>query len=483
MEHELLKPKQIFCGRYRIERFLAQGGMGAVFVAEHVTTEQRVAVKVLWPQVLATKDAVQRFELEAKVAGRVESDHIVRVIDAGFDAATNMPFLVMELLTGHTLENIVGSDGPLPAPIVCEYMRQVASGLDKAHAYVDKDGVARPIVHRDLKPANIFLTRRDSGEPLLKVLDFGIAKVVSERTNVSQDVRGTPLFMAFEQAGGGRITPRTDVWAFGLITFWMLSGKFYWRSAQPESDAGITQLFGEVLTVPIDSPTLRLAEFGMRAPWGPAFDDWFARCVNRDPDQRFPSAGAAAWALYQALSVPIDERLSAMGATPWPKSQVTPRVASAASAPSIASGTGVAMSHSRSRPTRPHGVLWKVLVVTAGLALIGGAAGVGFFRSRLAQVRSPEPEPKAGATLVQPAPDPTMTAPPAPALPTTFEPAASAVPPAPVVPPNVVTAASAHPLPPRTTPRPKPVHEIASVPSPPPPPPPPRHTADPYGER
>ena len=304
MEQELLKPQQIFAGRYRIERFLAQGGMGAVFVGEHVTTEQRVAVKVLWPQVLATKDAVQRFELEAKVAGRVESDHIVRVIDAGFDAATNMPFLVMELLAGHTLETVVGSDGPLPPPVVCEYMRQVASGLDKAHAYVDKDGVARPIVHRDLKPANTFLTRRDSGEPLVKVLDFGIAKIVSERTNVSQDVRGTPLFMAFEQAGGGRITPRTDVWAFGLITFWMLSGKFYWRSAQPDSDAGITQLFGEVLSVPIDSPSMPLAEFGMRAPWGPAVDDWVHLALAVDREQRFERVRA----MWSALNGCLDGR-------------------------------------------------------------------------------------------------------------------------------------------------------------------------------
>src|SRR3954453_9761490 len=104
MEAHLLKPQQIFAGRYRIERFLAEGGMGAVFVGEHTATEQRVAVKVLWPHVLGSKDAVEKFQLEAKVAGRVSSDHIVRVIDAGFDDDSRMPFLVMELLKGKTLD-------------------------------------------------------------------------------------------------------------------------------------------------------------------------------------------------------------------------------------------------------------------------------------------------------------------------------------------------------------------------------------------
>src|SRR5262249_27402397 len=151
----------------------------------------------------------------------------------------------------------------------------------------------------------------------------------------------------------------------------------------------------------------RLAEFGMRATWGPAFDEWFARCVNRDADQRFASAGAAAWGLYQALGVAIDERLAAMAATPWPKSGLVPPIVAATSAPSLVSGTGIAMSHSRSR-TRPRSVLWKALVVTAGLALVAGA-GVGIFRSRLA-MPTLDSQSKASATLVAPAPLPVSSA-------------------------------------------------------------------------
>src|ERR1700753_1754267 len=106
MEH-LLQPNQVFARRYRIEQFLAEGGMGAVFVGEHTATEQRVAVKVLWPHVLSSRDAVEKFQLDARVAGRGASDHIVRVIDAGYDDDSRMPFLVMELLQGKTLDALV----------------------------------------------------------------------------------------------------------------------------------------------------------------------------------------------------------------------------------------------------------------------------------------------------------------------------------------------------------------------------------------
>jgi len=296
-----LGPEQIFAGRYRIERLLAEGGMGAVFVAEHQGTEQRVALKVLWPHVLASPSAVATFQFEAKVASRVSSENIVRVIDAGFDEATQLPFLVMELLTGQTLATLVESSGAVPPALVYEYLRQVASGLDRAHGYIDKSGVPQPIVHRDLKPENLFLSQRESGEPLLKILDFGIAKVVSSGAGVSQEIKGTPLFMAFEQAAGGALSAQTDIWALGLIAFWLLTGKHYWRAAQR---GGLAQLFAEVMTLPIDPPSARAIEFGDHSHvLDTAFDDWFARCVERDSSRRFNSAGSAIEALGSVLSL------------------------------------------------------------------------------------------------------------------------------------------------------------------------------------
>ncbi len=300
---DLLQKDQVFAGRYRIHDFLAQGGFGAVYIAEQLATELRVALKVLWPHVLSSQDAVSKFEQEARIAGRVNSEHIVGVIDAGFDETLRMPFLVMELLVGEDLEKAVLGQGPMSPEQVVVCMRQTASGLDKAHGYVNRDGLPEPIVHRDLKPENLFLTHRDDGSPCIKILDFGIAKVLSSSTKVSQEVKGTPLYMAYEQGAGGAITPRTDIWALGLIAFFMLTGRCYWKTAHlPE--ASLTQLFGEVLSLPIVSPAERARELGFVPTWPAGFEAWFLRCVNRDAHKRFSSAGEASAALAKALGMP-----------------------------------------------------------------------------------------------------------------------------------------------------------------------------------
>ncbi len=296
----LLEPGQLFAGRYRIERMLAKGGMGALFVAEQIATELPVAVKVLWPHILGTKDAVEKFQLEAKVAARVQSEQIVRVLDAGFDETTQLPFLVMELLKGDTLEHVVERSGPLSPATTVNYMRQVAIGLDMAHNHIGKDGVRRAIVHRDLKPENLFLTHRQNGEPVVKILDFGIAKVVTDTTNLSQEIRGTPLYMAFEQAAGKAVSPQTDVWALGLISYFLLTGRTYWNTPQNEHGS-MSSLLAEIINLPIDAPSERWDPGAPQPAWLSAFDAWFLRCVNRDPDARFASAGQAIDALAVAL--------------------------------------------------------------------------------------------------------------------------------------------------------------------------------------
>ncbi len=310
----MLHPGEIVAGKYRIERLLAQGGMGAVFVAEHLDTERHVALKVLHPKILTSAEAVRRFQVEAKLAARIGSTHIVDVVDSGIDEARRAPFLVMELLRGETVEVLVSRAGPLPHEVAILLLRQAASALDKAHAYIDKAGVMQPIVHRDLKPENLFVTRRESGEYWLKILDFGLAKVLSDGTAVTTDVRGTPLYMAYEQAAGAPITPRTDIWALGLIAFFMLAGRPYWRAAADE-DATTQSLFGEILALPIDPPTARLAEAGLRAPWPHAFDAWFARCVARDPRERFTRAGEAVEGLAAVLGCAPSRGSSEPGAS------------------------------------------------------------------------------------------------------------------------------------------------------------------------
>jgi isoamylase len=301
----------VFGGRYRVDRLLARGGHGAVFVAEHLPTETDVALKVLWPHMVASDEDADCLELEAKVAGRVKSDFIVRVLDAGVDTATYTPFLAMELLEGRSLLRLIQDEGPLAMDAALRYLSHVAQGLDHAHHFVDKSGHRTPIVHRDLKPENLFLARREAAEPIVKILDFGVAKVLGRSVTTTASIRGTPAYMAFEQISGGALGPETDVWAFGLVAFFLLTGREYWRTAS-RADLGMLSLFAEVLHQPIVAPTERAREFGLTPNWPLGFDDWFLRCVAREPSARFGSAGAAI----------ADLSARASGSLPPPRSSV-----------------------------------------------------------------------------------------------------------------------------------------------------------------
>ncbi|HEU4410017.1 MAG TPA: protein kinase [Polyangiaceae bacterium] len=295
----MLSAGEVFAGRYRVLERIAQGGMGVIYEAEHLATEERVALKVLFPQVLASKAAVESFQLEARMTARIGGEHVVRILDAGFDERRDLPYLAMELLRGATLRSLVANRGPLSAEQTVAVVRQVAKALDKAHGYVDRGGRPAPIVHRDLKPENIFVALRE-GAAVVKLLDFGIAKVLSESTEQSREVRGTPAFMAYEQFAKGPVTPRLDVWALGLIVFYLLTGRRYWL-ATARGGGDFVSLLGEILTQPFAAPTERARALGVEPAWPRAFDEWFSRCVNRDLAARFDSAGAAAAALEPAL--------------------------------------------------------------------------------------------------------------------------------------------------------------------------------------
>jgi eukaryotic-like serine/threonine-protein kinase len=297
----VLLPNQIVASRYRVVRHIADGGMGAVYEAEHLATEARVALKLLLPQMMLVANARRRFELEARVAARVNSEHIVKVFDAGVDPGTGSPYLAMELLAGETLAMRVRDAGRLDAKTVIEILRQVARGLDAAHGYRTTEGAAQPIVHRDLKPENLFLVRRGDGSLLVKILDFGIAKVLSESTEVSQQVRGTPLYMAFEQAAGEAVSPQTDIWAFGLVAFFALTGRRYWPAAS-KATGGTEALFAEILTLPLPRPSQRVRDEGLDLFLPTAFDRWLLTCIERTPSRRYGSAGLAVDALERALS-------------------------------------------------------------------------------------------------------------------------------------------------------------------------------------
>ncbi|MDC0742164.1 serine/threonine-protein kinase [Polyangium mundeleinium] len=307
----LLAPSQLFHERYRIVRTIRTGGMGAVYEAMDERTAGRRALKIIHSTLLDEHtDFKARFEREARILGELESDHIVRVIDAGVDAPTGLPFLVMELLRGRDLGMIVTERGALPSGEVRTYLAQAAFALDKTHA--------AGIVHRDIKPDNLFLTHRDDGSPCIKLLDFGIAKAdghlgIGMQTKT---ILGSPYFMAPEQIFMDQpIGPAVDVYALGHTAFMLLAGGPYWAEEFEKAPSIIT--LARCLDSPLPEATSARARrrHGVELP--AAIDAWFGQCVARNPDDRFPSASAALVALSDAL-FPADA-LTARQTTPPPR--------------------------------------------------------------------------------------------------------------------------------------------------------------------
>jgi serine/threonine protein kinase len=207
-----------FNGRYRVLRRIRAGGMGAIYEVLHRETRRRRALKVMLPGLVSDPELRARFEREATIAAGIRSEHIVETIDAGVDAATGMPFLVMELLVGLDLMQLLEERGRLTGAEVVLLLGQAALALDQTHA--------AGVIHRDLKPQNLFLTHRDDGTPRLKVLDFGIARLAV--ADQSTAVLGSPLYMPPEQIRGeGTIGPPADVYALAHLAFTLLVGAPY----------------------------------------------------------------------------------------------------------------------------------------------------------------------------------------------------------------------------------------------------------------
>src|SRR6185312_207642 len=283
-----------FHDRYEIVRCLKSGGMGSVYECVHLGTQKRRALKVMLPRILDDPGMRQRFELEARVTARIESDHIVETFDSGVDLATGAPFLVMELLRGDDLDAIVASQGPLAAEDVVLLLSQAALALDKTHA--------AGIVHRDLKPQNLFLSTRDDGSPRLKILDFGIVKVVAENETAAKAtaILGTPVYMSPEQIrGDGTIGAASDVYALGHIAYALLVGEPYWEQEKRGSSAWV--FMNTVMAGVKEPPTQRAARRGIALP--PAFDGWFARATAHAAADRFDRSSTLVAELGNVLGV------------------------------------------------------------------------------------------------------------------------------------------------------------------------------------
>ena len=299
---ESIAPGTVLGGDYVVERTLAAGGMGAVYVALQRSTQKLRALKTLLPEHVADAAMRSRFAREATVGAHIESDHVVEVLAAGVDEATGIPWIVMELLQGDDMAGRCARRGSLTRAEVLEAARQFGHALAAAH----RAGV----VHRDLKPENLFLAepRRDGVPFTLKVLDFGIARLLRSVTRATTSAMGSPIWMAPEQTDASLpITPATDVWAVGLIAFWALTGTHYWLTPR-QPNGGLGSMIRELLVDRLPTASERAASFGLAERLPPGFDAWFSRCVCREPEGRFVDASACfppLLALLEGSSAPV----------------------------------------------------------------------------------------------------------------------------------------------------------------------------------
>ncbi len=279
----------LFAERFRVERLVGRGGMGAVYEVVEDATGERWALKVLAPQLLGDAKHRDRFARETTFANRIDSERVVKVVEAGIDAASETPWLTMELLRGESLQTFVRTHGRLDPARARVVLGQVGEALAAAHV--------AGVIHRDLKPDNVFVVREAGTDLDVKVLDFGIAKLASDAGTRSTGAMGSPLWMAPEEAQKAPLTPAADVWSYGLLAFFVLTGHLLWRSS--ESDANVAQALKEVLLEPLPDPVARASEWGLVLPRG--FVEWLAGCITREPSLRFQNAADAAKALDALL--------------------------------------------------------------------------------------------------------------------------------------------------------------------------------------
>ena len=287
-----MKPTDVVAGRYRRDRLLGRGGMGEVYAALDLRTDRRVAVKLMHGHRLDSADARARFEREARVGARIDSPHLVDVLDAGVDGDSGTPFLVMELLDGEDLEQRLARLGPRPAAEVVAHLGQVALALARMRA--------ERVVHRDLKPSNLFLHERRGEPSRIKVLDLGIAKELTDTGGLSTGIAGTPVYMAPEQISGSAVSAATDLYALGLIAFTLLVGSPYWAKANDEEPIALAVKMKDGPRLPASTRAR-----GLGAALPESFDAWFERATARRPERRFASAIAAVRALAEALAVDV----------------------------------------------------------------------------------------------------------------------------------------------------------------------------------
>ncbi len=259
-------------GKYVLKEKIGKGGFGLVYLAEHVDLQTPWAVKILRKQFISDEQLVKRFQREARVASQIESDHVVKIVDTGFDDYVGF-YYIMEYLKGTSLSEVMRFyPTGMPLERLLPILEQICLALDAAHQM--------KIVHRDLKPSNIILLEKQGKRDFVKVLDFGIAKVLQENEGLTAtgQIVGSPRFMSPEQAQGlhQEVDPRSDIYSLGVILFWMLTGHLPFESRQ----------LARLLFMHIKTPPPKLNSIRSAPHFTPELEEVVASALAKDKNQR-----------------------------------------------------------------------------------------------------------------------------------------------------------------------------------------------------
>ncbi|MBX3190369.1 MAG: protein kinase [Labilithrix sp.] len=382
-------------GKYRITELIGQGGMGTVFEAVHTGTGSRVAIKLIVSNDIK-EEVFVRFQREARAAGTIDSHHIVRIFDMGTDERTRSPYMVMERLYGEDLSQLMRRVGPLMPQAAVALAAQAALGLAKAHE--------SSIVHRDIKPANLFLhDGGDAGEVVVKLLDFGIAKVLMDAMQRAEEggltrtgsMLGSPHYMSPEQAQGLRtIDHRSDIWSLGVVLYKMLAG---------QTPHAHVQTLGQVILAICSQAPRPVQEL---APWVPPE---VARIVHRalqhDPNQRFQSAHEMYAALQPLIAgLPPIKRAEVVPLSMMARSQVAQPLMSFRPDVPTHGGTDAGVSQTQGATPAKKGNGVAIAMASLGVMAALGLAGIGAAVMAKKPAAAAQPAPLTPTTVTAAAP-------------------------------------------------------------------------------
>ena len=292
-------PGEIFAEKYRIERVLGKGGMGVVFAATHIHLHQRFALKLLLPTALLEPDTVERFMREGRAAVKIRSEHVARVIDVG-GLAEGAPYIVMEHLEGVDFAELLEGERQLPYRQAVDYVLQACEAVAEAHSL--------KIVHRDLKPSNMFLATQPDGTSLVKVLDFGISKMLEPGLDMTRTsaMIGSPLYMSPEQLKSARtVDARADIWSIGVILYQLIAG----------TPPFVAESLAELCAIVLSSPSRWVHREVPDAPEG--LSRVIATCLRSKVEERYVNLADLADALAEygspAARVSADRIVALLG--------------------------------------------------------------------------------------------------------------------------------------------------------------------------